>query len=498
MSDTPLDVTPGPVTPGIRLSLGSLGTALLLGLLGDSLILHSPGFGLGGFLWVAALAAGVVWLSRVGEKPLTGEGRWLLAASLLFAAGLVWRDSEFLTLLNLLGIGLCLGLAALTLRGGSLSSTGVFSYPLGLLLSSAHHLVGPLALLLSDTPWSELPRSRWSGHAAAVGRGLAIALPLLLIFGGLFAAADAVFADLMNRLITIDLGEFVLHVAGTLFFGFLAAGFLRTALVKEPEPLPLLPRPAGLSLGPTETAIVLGLLNLLFLTFVLVQVRYLFGGAELVQATVSLTYAEYARRGFFELVLVAALVLPLLLGLDWLIPAESAPARRLFRWLGGSLVALLFVIMASAVQRLLLYQAEYGLTELRLYALAFMGWMAVMLFWFILTVLRGRPERFSLGALASGLAVLVFLNAMNPAALIVRANVANYERTGRFDAPYATSLGADAVPALLEALPRLGPAERQAVEEYFAQWPPSASRDWRAWNWGRSRAAAEYEAQAAQ
>ena len=49
----------------------------------------------------------------------------------------------------------------------------------------------------------------------------------------------------------------------------------------------------------------------------LVQFRYLFGGAALVQVSETLTYAEYARRGFFELVAVAALLLPIMLLLDW-------------------------------------------------------------------------------------------------------------------------------------------------------------------------------------
>ena len=61
-------------------------------------------------------------------------------------------------------------------------------------------------------------------------------------------------------------------------------------------------------LGIVELGIVLGLLDVLFLAFVLVQFRYLFGGAELVQVSATLTYAEYARRGFFELVAVAALL----------------------------------------------------------------------------------------------------------------------------------------------------------------------------------------------
>ncbi|MFZ5815283.1 MAG: DUF4153 domain-containing protein [Bacillota bacterium] len=482
----------GPMSPTTRLALLAVGCALLMGLLGDQLILSSPQLGLGGFLWVTALAGSALWLSRRAEQPLSGEARWLLAGAVLFAGGLIWRSTLPLMLLDLLAIAVCLGLAALTGRAGLLSRAGILSYPLGLALSAVHHALGPFLLLLGDLNWKEVPRGRWSNLAAGLFRGLLIAVPLLLLFGLLFMAADAVFARLVTNLFHLDLPGLVEDLFGALFFAFLAAGFLRTALLRKPEPLPELPDGA-LRIGPIETGVILGLLNLLFGAFVLVQVRYLFGGAELVLATVDLTYAEYARRGFFELVQVAALVLPVLLGLHWLLPAQGVE-QRLFRWLGGSLVGLLFVIMASALQRMFLYQQEYGLTELRLYTTAFMGWMALLFLWFLATVLRGRRERFAPGALVSGLLVLASLHLLNPDGLIIRTNLALHERTGRFDAAYAASLGPDALPALLEALPRLDPASQEEVKRHLAERLDRLSdTDWRGWNWGRSQAWRAYQ-----
>src|SRR3712207_9305529 len=129
-------------------------------------------------------------------------------------------------------------------------------------------------------------------------------------------------------------------------------------------------RPPRSTLFPYTTlfrSIVLGLLDLLFLTFVVIQVRYLFGGAARVAATAGLTYAEYARRGFFELVTVTALALPLLLIAHWLLRTETRAHERLFKALARIMVVLLFVVVASALQRMYLYQQEFGLTELRLY-----------------------------------------------------------------------------------------------------------------------------------
>src|SRR5207247_1416024 len=118
--------------------------------------------------------------------------------------------------------------------------------------------------------------------------------------------------------------------------------------------------------------------NALFLAFVVVQAPYLFGGAALVVGRAGLTVAQYARRGFFELVTVAALVLPVLLLIHHLLRREQPVHERVFRLLAGTLVSLLYVVVASAVQRMLLYQHLFGLTELRLYTTAFMGWLAAV------------------------------------------------------------------------------------------------------------------------
>ncbi|MFZ5824106.1 MAG: DUF4173 domain-containing protein, partial [Bacillota bacterium] len=150
-------------------------------------------------------------------------------------------------------------------------------------------------------------------------------------------------------------------------------------------------------------------------------------------------------------------------------------------------VAMLFVIMASALQRMYLYQQEYGLTELRLYTTAFMGWMALLFAWFLVTVLRGQRERFALGALVSGLFVLAVLHLINPDALIVRTNVAHWESSGRFDAAYAASLSPDAHPTLVEALPQLSPVDREQVRADLQLRLEHHRQDWRSWNWGHSR-----------
>lgn len=240
-------------------------------------------------------------------------------------------------------------------------------------------------------------------------------------------------------------------------------------------------------------ATVLGLLAALFLVFVIVQLRYFFGGAALVEQTTGLTYAAYAREGFIQLCVASGLTLPVILGASRVVDGEPPAQVRLFRLLAALLLMLLAVIMASAFERVRLYVAAYGLSEIRLYATAFMILLVWVFGWLALTTLRGRGERFTFGAMMQGLAAIAALHFVNPDAFIMRVNLNRPDAATAFDAKYALSLGADAVPAIIGALPRLDAAVRcVAAGGLLQRWSADDSppRDWRSWNWSRERARA--------
>jgi hypothetical protein len=477
---------------GLRLLLG----ALVLGIAADALL--SPmAPGLNVVLGVMVLSVVVAALSRWGQVRAAGEGRWLVFPALFFAAAFAWRDSGTLQVLNGLALLVALALTALRTRSGQLRAAGLTDYLLGVPVAGLRSLTGHFPLLFKEIGWKELPRGRWSGAAFGVGRGLVIAVPLLLLFGGLFASADAVFDQMVQRLFHWDFNWLASHAITAALYSLIAAGFLRLTLATPAWQSPERERFSRFSLGILEVGIALGLLDLLFLLFVHVQFRYFFGGAALVRLSAGLTYAQYARHGFFELVSVAAWVLPVLLLLHWLLRAGNAAHERLFRALAAMLVVMVFVVMASAVQRMRLYQDAYGMTELRFYTTAFMGWLATLLLWFAATVLRGHRERFAFGALVTAFLAIGLLDRINPDAFIVRTNVARLAAGLTFDPNYVITLSADAVPALVEALPALDEAKRQRIEKrVLASGSSPIDQDWRTWNWSRqqaSRAATRYQ-----
>lgn len=473
-------------TTGQGLSL--LVAAVGLGILGDALLRPTP-WGINLLLWTSLLLLTVPALFRRQQVAARGEGRWLMAPLLFFAASFAWCDSPTLSALNGLALLTALSLAALRTRAGLIRSASVTEYPVAVCFALVSALLGSFSLLGSDIHWKEIPRGKWSGAASAVGRGIAITLPLLLLFGGLFMAADEVFKSMVVRLFDWDLDELLIHLCLIGSCAWITAGVLRLLFLEKQRLDSVIEEPRSFSLGIVEVSVVLGALNTLFLAFVLVQFRYFFGGALLVHATTGLTYAQYARRGFFELVTVTALVLPVLLLMHWLLRKENPLHERLFRVMTGALTAMLFVIMASAIQRMRLYQNAYGITELRLYVTVFMGWLAVVFLWFIATVLRGQREQFAFGALVAAFLAIAILDRFNPDTFIVRTNAVRAAAAQSFDEQYVTSLSADAVPELLKRLPALPEAKRRAIAAaLLARWSPPAKQDWRTWNWSRAQA----------
>lgn len=444
------------LSPRTRQALILLGAAVALGLIGDALR-HLVPDRLNVVLALDALILAVVALVQAGIIPLPGSLAPLAAPLFLLGLALLWRDSPTLFALNLAGVASVFALASPQLRAVGRRRAGLADFAIGAGELAGAAAAGAPGLVFTDIDWATVPLDARARQARGAALGMAAAVPVATVFGGLLMQADPAFDRLVSRAVGFDLEPLVRHGGTVLLGAWLAAGLLR--LLGRPEP----PRPSrsarGGTLGLGEVGTVLLVVDLLFAAFVAVQFRYLFGGGELVRELTGMSYAEYARRGFFELVTVAALSLPLLLVGDyWLDRSDPRRVRR-FRQLAGLMLLLLDVMLASALLRMWLYTTQFGLTEQRFYTTAFMGWLVVVFGWFGATVLRGRRERFGMGALLAGWLVLAALNLVNPDGVIAEVNLARAARGRPLDVAYALTLSADALPAFHRGLPRLGTNE---------------------------------------
>jgi hypothetical protein len=325
-------------------------------------------------------------------------------------------------------------------------------------------------------------RGRSVEQPVRLGLSVVVGLLLVGVFGVLFAQADATFAGLVNALPSVDGRSVVVFALAGL--GTTAAGHL----LLEP---PAATRRTDGTLRTVEWGVPVGLLVALFAVFVADQLAALFGGAGYVLRTAHLTYAQYARSGFWQLLLVTGLTLVV-------IAVTVAKARRSTRtervWLRsllGSLAGLTLVIVASALVRMWSYQQAYGFTVPRLCVETCELWLGAVYLLVIGAGVRLRLARLPRMAVAAGLTALLVLAVVNPERLVAGENVARYQETGRIDFGYLSDLSQDAIPGLA-GLPA---GQRDCVLHRMADELDPDADSWQAWN--ASRAAAHDELAAA-
>lgn len=471
-----------------------LAAGLGLGFAGDHLLRTADGPGLGFFLLFVGLAAGAWLVARSADSPLGRESSAWLAVGLLCGAALIGRGSGLLRMVTFLAACTAFTLPALRAGGDWVRRAGMVDLIESVVGSGVYAVLGGLRLA-HPTNWGDVATDTARGTARSVARtalgGLLLAAVPLVVFGALFISADPVFATLVADFVRVDLEAFAGHALGIGVLTWLTCGYLVgvSTGTRLDEVRRLAPPGPTLGIAPVATA--LGLVDLLFGAFVIVQFRYLFGGASWVELTPDLTYATYAREGFFQLVVAVALAIPWLLGTHALLGDRGAKVRGVFGGFAGVHIVLLLVVVASAIQRMLAYQTAYGLTEDRVFGTAFLLWLAVVLIWFAATVFTGRRERFAFGGLVTAYLLVGALQALDPAAMVTRHNLDRMEELGGVDADYLASMGSDAVPLLLERLGEL-PAEAQCVvaDRLVRRWGPEREADWRSFNASEHRARA--------
>ncbi|MEV8030928.1 DUF4153 domain-containing protein [Streptomyces sp. NPDC086182] len=375
---------------------------------------------------------------------------------------------------SFLAVVTAIGLGSLALNGGR-TWPAVLLGPIGVFNSL---VTGPA------WGWRGL-RGRIGGARRGVGVGLrafVVSAVLLLVFGALFAGADAAFANLLSDLVpdtSVAGGPWrvVLLLFGLV--GALAVAHTAAAPVRWDRVVV----PAGRPRNRVEWALPLIVLTALFAAFNAVQLAVLFGGYDAVLKKTDQTYAEYARQGFWQLLVVTLLtLLVVVFALRWA-PRDDASDRKLVRAVLGTLCALALVVVASAVRRMDMYVEAYGLTRLRVSVLAGELWLGLVIVLIMAAGVWGARWLPRAVAASAAAGVLAF-GLMSPDSLIAERNVQRYEDTGKFDLLYAGDLSADAVPAL----DKLKEPMRSCVLKSIADELGRDDAPWYATSWGEARA----------
>jgi hypothetical protein len=333
-----------------------------------------------------------------------------------------------------------------------------------------------------------------SNRARSVVVGIAITLPVIVIFGLLLASADPIFAswrDAIDRLLsswdflprTFFFFALLSIVLGA--YGFASKGddsFDFSQVVPDSN---------RRWLGATERLILVTSVAVLLWLFLIVQVSYLFGNLPQVTGS-GVTFAEYARRGFAELSVVASATAVLILVSERY--GRKDQREGLLRVITIALVVAVLFLLGSAFHRVSIYEQAYGFTRDRLYAQAYMIVVAISLFALVAEV-RGEIDTRRLFRRIAAVATVAFLILVywNHEAWIAGRNIDRFATTGKLDVSYLVrDLSPNAVPVIVDRMGSLPPAisaeVRNTLAVKYKNGRPPLEGQWYEWNLARTRA----------
>jgi Na+-transporting NADH:ubiquinone oxidoreductase subunit NqrE len=477
-----------------RHALATVALASLLGISAQVLFFRQP-LGLNALL-VTVLFLGAAWTRRDAAAPFRLRDACWPASAVAFAAFCAIRTDASLVAFDALA-----KIAALAATVAAWSGVPVSALPVAGLIAegwslAARALVGAADLLVPAWLRVRLAPRRFARVSGYVG-GVGLAAPFVVVFAFLFSSADAVFARSLENVFDLKrIGELLSETPGRLFIALAvawpAAGAM-TALWRVPRDY-LTSRPRSMLAGETAT-VTIALIAGLFATFVALQLAYLFGGRDTLDAA-AITYSAYARRGFFELIAAVALVGALLFGLELFVSRRG----RSYHAAAFALLALTAVVLTSAAFRLDLYQRAYGWSELRFYAFAAIAFLAGALAIFTWSVARGRMAFVVVPLAIAAVTVALAANVIGPSGVIARANLDRVidpsglpdDAQRSLDIGTLWSLGDGAIPEIVARLDSLPTKERMAVGDLLRgtlRWRNvDGEVDWRGWNADRERA----------
>ena len=275
--------------------------------------------------------------------------------------------------------------------------------------------------------------------------GILMSVPILAIIIWLLSSADIIFKDLF---LNIPLSKIIKHFLIVTAITLYGISFLWAILKAFEERGSSLYSKIKwkLFLDPIVLLTILVLINIIYIIFSIIQFTYLFGGDSFILPS-SYTFAEYARRGFFELVIVAVINFGILIfGITFV----KKDRKKIFNSLRISLtlfVFFTFILLISAFYRMLLYEQVFGFTYLRIFVQAF---MVMMFFLFIINIAYIWYLKLPIikSYIVVSLAVYLVLNFINVDVIIARNNINRYIKTGQIDMDYLKGLSYDVVPEM--------------------------------------------------
>lgn len=479
----------------------SIFLCLLIGLI-FTLLFYKKDIGVSFIIFTAAfLILLIYFLKKTGF--LRKNKAWLFAVPItLLALNYSITTNEMLWFFNFWGIVLLSVIMTILLFSMGITEWArpqFFIKIMDALIMPVQYIIKPIQILNKDVTF--FSKSKYRTVIAKVLIGLLISIPLLLILVALLASADMVFnqmlsfipqvfGDWVNSQLFIDV---IIQVVLVCITGIYAWCYFYNISKEKNEEMKAdgkydTVKGDNPKIDQVIIITVLVMINILYILFSIIQFSYLFGGGTGI-LPFNFTYAEYARRGFFELILVTIMNIGVILGSIYFAKKDSSISNNIIKGLLMLISFATFIMLYSSFFRMRLYEQNYGYTYLRIFVYFFLITETIMLagtVWFII------KQNFNIIKMYIITFIICYtaLNYINIDKMIAKNNIDRYFATGKVDVVYLNTLSLDSIPEMERLLQAKDTDVANNVREHFNNLKTGLNREisWVEYNYSWDKA----------
>ncbi|MCL2838604.1 MAG: DUF4173 domain-containing protein [Oscillospiraceae bacterium] len=404
---------------------------------------------------------------------------FILSLNSVISANTIWRVSNFFVIIVLYSVMILWMTDSLAIK----QSTFQF------LANILENILSPFRFFALPFKWPGKPSKESSKTIKRVLLGVAISVPFLIFLIVMLSSADQIFAHGVSSVLGNIIDALNFNMLMKIFFGVLAGFYLFGLICSAYQPKN--ERTAANASRKHGDLIVLNILLVsilaIYTIFVAIQFRYLFASSD--NLPYGLDFVQYARRGFFELLLLTGINILLILITVRLTKEQTGKWAKLTKILCCYLCAITVVLLASSFYRMWLYGSDDGLTRLRFLVFGFLIFNAVGLVFTFFYIIK---PKFNIVAVYLGVALSYYLllNIIPMDQIIARDQINRYFNDNGGGIAYTLTLSVDAAPeiARLQASDDIETQNRANLyfsrnSRYYNSFPPR----WQRWNWSVNR-----------
>jgi hypothetical protein len=213
--------------------------------------------------------------------------------------------------------------------------------------------------------------------------------------------------------------------------------------------------------------------------FCLIQIIYLIGGSFF-QLPNGITYADYAHQGFFQLVMVVAINMGLVLICVNKVKEHKGLLLSLKLISGAT-----FIMIASATYRIILYIHIYHFTFLRILVLWFLAVLTICMSGNVYYIYHKTFSIYKYIFYTVLISYVIFAF-VKPDYIVAKYNVSHMEEMNAQDLNYLMNLSMDATPAIADI--NESQYKGNLIEDYFSNIYSSYKNELRYYNISKNTA----------